>query len=215
MRAEGRTDGEIERCQTNVGVLVQGFEAPIKEGPNAPAYRLMKDALGRDDFSQAEMNHGRRLVFRGRGAAFLVASAGHLPSLDRAKKEALSRAEGNEEKDLVKETVANEAAPAPSPIPPVISSPLPPVAQDEPDYDPSLPALVARLMAQKKKRGVSAQMIDQMSKVFVLFGEATSVEDIRQLRQSHLARFVEVLGNLPATYPQPRLSWPTVHQGEK
>lgn len=200
MRAEGRTEGEIERCQANVGVLVQGFEAPIKEGPNAPAYRLMKEALGRNDFSQAEMNHGRRVVFRGRGAAFLVASMGHLSSLDRAKKEALSLAEGDEKEDLVKVPIAYEAAPVLAPTPSVISSSLPPVAEDEPVYDPSFPALVARLMAQKQKRGVSAQMIDQMSKVFMLFGEATGVNDIRQLRQAHLARFVEVLGNLPASY---------------
>ncbi|QUS35554.1 DUF6538 domain-containing protein [Falsirhodobacter algicola] len=103
MRAEGRTEGEIEKCDTNVGLLVQGFEAPPTEGPNAPAYRLMKETLGRDRFTQAEVNHGRRVVCRGRGAAFLIASRGHLSNIDKATRDALALAEADEKKEVDKE----------------------------------------------------------------------------------------------------------------
>ena len=55
---------------------------------------------------------------------------------------------------------------------------------------------------------MSAQMIDQMHKVYDLFIEATGVSDIRQLRQEHLARFIDVLNQLPKSYrksPKDRL----------
>ena len=51
-------------------------------------------------------------------------------------------------------------------------------------------------------------MIDQMHKVYDLFIEATGVSDIRQLRQEHLARFIDVLNQLPKSYrksPKDRL----------
>lgn len=190
MRAAGRTEGEIAKCETNVGLLVQSFEAPPTQGPNAPGYRLMKEALGRDRFSQAEVNHGRRLMFRGRGAAFLVASKGDLSDIGSARQEALALAGANRKKE------------ASNDVGPVCVTPRPSLqnVKDEPEYDPMLSAVVDRLMEQKRRRRMSPQMIDQMTKVFLLFEEATGVSDIRKLRQVHIARFVDVLNALPITY---------------
>ena len=53
---------------------------------------------------------------------------------------------------------------------------------EQPAYDPQLTALVARLMDQKRRQGMSGGMILQMTRVFALFVEATGVEDVRALR---------------------------------
>lgn len=67
-------------------------------------------------------------------------------------------------------------------------------------YSASTKAVAARLMAQKRKAGMSEAMILQMTKVFDLFREITGVQDMRQLRQHHLAVFVDILEQLPQSY---------------
>ncbi|QPM89659.1 site-specific integrase [Pseudooceanicola algae] len=67
-------------------------------------------------------------------------------------------------------------------------------------YSASIKAIATRLMAQKRKAGMSEAMIAQMTKVFDLFREITGVQDMRQLRQHHLAVFVDVLEQLPQSY---------------
>ncbi|WP_376873377.1 DUF6538 domain-containing protein [Albirhodobacter sp. R86504] len=67
-------------------------------------------------------------------------------------------------------------------------------------YSTSIKAIAARLMAQKRKAGMSEAMIAQMTKVFDLFREITGVQDMRLLRQHHLAAFVDVMEQLPQSY---------------
>jgi len=67
-------------------------------------------------------------------------------------------------------------------------------------YSTSTKAIAARLMAQKRKAGMSEAMISQMTKVFDLFREITGVQDMRLLRQPHLAAFVEALEQIPQSY---------------
>ncbi|WP_299558636.1 site-specific integrase [uncultured Sulfitobacter sp.] len=67
-------------------------------------------------------------------------------------------------------------------------------------YSASTKAVAARLMAQKRKAGMSEAMIAQMTKVFDLFREITGVQDMRLLRQHHLAAFVDILEQLPQSY---------------
>lgn len=73
-------------------------------------------------------------------------------------------------------------------------------AESAPLYDPSITSLIDRLMAQKRKIGITEQMIEQMTKVFLLFSEATEVTDIRQIRQAHIAKFIDTLDLLPISY---------------
>ncbi len=198
LRAEGRGAGEIEKVDVNAHVLVQSFAIDPKQGANYPAWRLMCDTLGRDDFSQGEVNHGRQIVYRGRGAALQVASRGHIASLDAAARAALDLAEGRVARAADVATAPQPSASVEDTAVAIVAKPAP--TRPAPLYDPSLPALVDRLMAQKQRQKMSAQMIDQMRKVFDLFGEATGVDDIRDLRQDHLARFVDVLNQLPTSY---------------
>jgi integrase len=67
-------------------------------------------------------------------------------------------------------------------------------------YSTSTKAVTARLMAQKRKAGMSEAMILQMTKVFDLFREITGIQDMRLLRQHHLAAFVDALELLPQSY---------------
>lgn len=67
-------------------------------------------------------------------------------------------------------------------------------------YDPGWSALVERFAALKAQQKISDQTITQMGKVFQLFAEATGITDIRNLRQTHIARFVDVLRVLPKSY---------------
>ena len=77
-----------------------------------------------------------------------------------------------------------------------------PLANDEATnaYDPAWSALNERFSALKARQKVSDQTITQMSNVFQLFAEATGGSDIRNLRQTHVAQFVDVLRMLPKTY---------------
>lgn len=55
-------------------------------------------------------------------------------------------------------------------------------------------------MAQKRKAGMLETMITQMTNVFDLFREITAVQDMRLLRQPHLAAFAEALEQLSQSY---------------
>ena len=213
MRAEGRSDVEIASVSHHVDLLAKSFDSDPRQGPNRPGFDLMCRALGRDKFSQGEVNHGRQIVQRGRGAAYQIASLGHLPAIETAAAEAMDLAEGRNparNPTPVLQPVQQQPVPiAPVEPPPAEpTAPEPSPAESAPLYDPSIAALADRLMAQKKRQKMSAQMIDQMRKVYDLFIEATEVSDIRQLRQEHLARFIDVLNQLPKSYrksPKDRL----------
>lgn len=55
-------------------------------------------------------------------------------------------------------------------------------------------------MDQKRTRGMSEAQVGQMSKVYALFSEITGVLDIRQIKQSHIAQFMDMQRQLPPTY---------------
>ncbi|MDQ7263486.1 site-specific integrase [Paracoccus sp. PS-1] len=92
--------------------------------------------------------------------------------------------------------LATEAAPRPAIA---RSEPIPARPKADP-YGPALKALVGRLMDQKRAQGMSEAQVGQMTKVYGLFSEITGVRDIRQIKQAHIAQFVDVLRQLPPTY---------------
>lgn len=200
MRDAGRSAQEIAAVADNVDLLAQAFACDPKLGQNRPGFDLMRTTLNREAFSQGEINHGRQIVQRGRGAAYQIASLGHLNDIASAAADALDLAEGRSPEQT---SIQPPVLPAPAPEPPLVAP-----SEPAPLYDPAIQAVADRLMAQKKRQKMSAQMIDQMRKVYDLFIEATEVTDIRHLRQEHLARFIDVLNQLPKTYrksPKDRL----------
>ncbi|ARO14378.1 phage integrase family protein, putative [Ketogulonicigenium robustum] len=172
------------------------FTEDLKHAKGSVPYQWICGMLGRDSLTLEEFNEGRRLIFRGVSAAVKarIDSKGDLQAESLAiAKELLATTVPKP--TMPKDVVANVAPPAPSrPHEPKISY------DPDFDYDPALPALVSRFLADKKRQGMSEQMLGQMEKVYALFSEATDVNDIRLLKQAHLAKFVDLMRRLPATY---------------
>lgn len=177
--AEGRSPSEVSAVETCLDMECQAYAHPPGQGGNSRALRAMRRALERDSFPVMEFMQGRQIWYQGRAAALLTSIKGER-SFDEAMDLASVLARGQVDHEP---TVAVGAAKYP-----------------EPDYDPAISALTLRLMEQKRRQGLSGQMITQMTRVFELFVEATSVTDIRELRQAHVSKFVDVLSALPVSY---------------
>lgn len=180
LQAEGHSAEDIERVQANIDLESHAYRQAPGEAGNSRALQAMRRALGREQFAGMDFMQGRQIWYRGRAAALLISAKADQP-FDEAMALADDLAHGR--------TASGTAKPA-----------APAIASPDPDYDPAIAALIARLMAQKQRQGISDQMITQMTRIFELFAEATGVTDIRDLRQAHVAKFVDVLHQLPATY---------------
>lgn len=67
--------------------------------------------------------------------------------------------------------------------------------------DPDLAALARSMAGRKQTRGrVTDRTAHQIEATARLFIEATGIRDVREVTQAHLARFVEVLSQLPPLY---------------
>ena len=174
--AEGRTPSEVSTVETCLDMECQAYAHPPGQGGNSRALHAMRRALQRESLPVMEFMQGRQIWYQGRAAALLTRLKGDR-SFDEAMDLASVLARG--QVDLAP-TLAVGAAKDP-----------------EPDYDPEISALTLRLMEQKRRQGLSGQMITQMTRVFELFVEATGVTDIRDLRQAHVSKFVDVLNALP------------------
>lgn len=178
-RREGRSEQDIDLLRGHLERQSElAYASPI-EGPGVVIADQLRQTLGREQFQAAEYLTARQLYIAGRGAAYLQSAKGQGSSFDAAMQMA--------------EQLASPAVPRPTPV------------QSSTDatasaYDPAWSALVERFCALKAHQKVSAQSIDQMRKVFHLFAEATGVSDLRSLRQTHLAQFVDVLRILPQSY---------------
>ena len=209
MRDEGRTEAEIAAVQTVLEQEARTYAEDPRQGLNTRSLRLMREVLERQEFSPLELLHGRQIYYRGRGAALLDMSAEQAVTEQASDLAAeLARAQVCSDPPVAIEAAARaEATPS---APSVATAPVAraslntgaahAVPCEQPAYDPQLTALVARLMDQKRRQGMSGGMILQMTRVFALFVEATGVEDVRALRQEHIAKFVDTLQLLPVHY---------------
>lgn len=90
---------------------------------------------------------------------------------------------------------AHVTAPAPA------AEPIPQAEDDTGGRDPSIVAVAARLCKDLADSGrANDKTRAQIAKTAALFAEATGIDDVRRVRQGHLADFVDVLRSLPPTY---------------
>ncbi len=181
--AEGHTPSEVGAVEACLDMESQAYAHPPGQYGNSRALKAMRRTLGREDVSAMEFMQGRQIWYQGRAAALLTSLKG-----DRSFDEAM---------DLASALARGQGDPASDPAPPVAVAPS---KEPETDYDPAISALTLRLMEQKRRQGLSGQMITQMTRVFELFAEATGITDIRDLRQAHVSKFVDVLHALPVSY---------------
>lgn len=180
LQAEGYGTKDIERVRYNIDLETTAYQQPPGEAGNSRALEAMRRAIGREQFSAMDFMQGRQIWHRGRAAALLTSTKADQP-FDEAMALADDLAFGRGSSPVL--------CPAPAPT-----------ADPAPEYDPAITALIARLMAQKQRQGISDQMVTQMTRIFELFAEAARLTDIRELRQAHVAKFVDVLNQLPSTY---------------
>lgn len=174
--AEGRSTAEVAMVETCADMEAQAYSHPPMKGGNSRPLDAMRRALGDMDFSAMDFMQGRQIWYRGRAAALLTSlKSDH--SFDAAMDLAAQLAKG-----------ADHSLPAPA------------QKQEDTAYDSAISALIARWSEQKRRQNVSEQQITQMTRVFELFVEATGVTDIRDLRQAHVSKFVDVLNALPVSY---------------
>lgn len=74
-------------------------------------------------------------------------------------------------------------------------------APAKPRYDSDLVALARSMAGRKQTHGrVTDRTAHQIEATARLFIEATGIRDVREVTQAHLARFVEIMGQLPPLY---------------
>jgi hypothetical protein len=165
-REEGKTDDDIERLETALGTEAQAFLHPPSKGPNARVKQAMESALERSDFTHMEYLEGRKIYMNGRGAGLLTALSGD-PNTSVAMDMA-ERLNKSEHEPSAKINVFPQESLAPPTVKPPETIPT---KQMTTSYDPKVASLITRLMDQKRRQNMSAQMIEQMEKTLGLFAE--------------------------------------------
>lgn len=214
--SEGFDQEDLHLILTTIDQQVTAFSQTLSEGRHSPATALMRDYLDRDQFNQVEVMQGRQLYYRGKATALQSQGAP-----DGAKDDAqdiLARLKAgtwieplakpapqpkHSTEDAKPYPIATEPAAAPrqnrEPKPAPSSNPSK-APKTHNGFDPSVMAVAERLLTQKSRQKMSATEVEQRRRFYALFVEATGITDIRDLNQSHLAHFVDLLHELPATY---------------
>ena len=193
--AEGRTTVDIERLEAALATEAQSFQHPPAEGPNARVKQVMEAALGRSGFSHMEYLQGRQIYMNGRGAGLLSAHKGDASTAEACElAERLLRSDQGPVDDI-KDAPQEQVQPAP-----VENAKTKPAKPVENGYDPKFTSLIQRLMEQKQRQKMSAQSISQMEKTLMMFVECTELNSINDLQQVHVARYIDMLHELPKVY---------------
>lgn len=171
--AGGHGPDEIRLINLHLATESQAFRQNPGEYANSRSLKVMRAALVRESFSIPELMQGRMAWYCGKSAALLTGYKGQQPFENAMDLAAVIAGQKARHIDAPAIPMAPTVPPEPAPL-----------------YDPDITALIERLMAQKRKIGISEQMIDQMTKVFRLFAEATEITDIRQIRQAHVAKLI-------------------------
>lgn len=193
---EGCSEADLATLQIILDQEAQAYADDPRQGLNSRSLRVMRDALGRQAFSNAELIHGRQIYYRGRSAAFQGGGTEPLAAEEARKLAA----------ELVQREEPLSHNPAPLPLPPLPAISAPPIQPVIPAMvspfensmnDPAFMSLVERLMDQKRRQKMSGAMIKQMTRVFEQFSEATGIRDIREIYQQHVSRYVDMMDILP------------------
>lgn len=91
------------------------------------------------------------------------------------------------------------SAPQPEPLAPepVLPSFTAEPQYDEPVYDPTISAVIERLIAQKAHVGISSGTQKQYRSFANLFEKITGISDVRAIRKAHVATFRDTLQKMP------------------
>ncbi|MBD9528187.1 hypothetical protein [Paracoccus sp. PAR01] len=157
----------------------------LSDAVRAKILRGAGEAAGLERLDHHQYLDARRIYLQGRAAAYLAASKRTEPDFADAL-------------DLAERLAGGD-----QPLPPVAATDAPPpaVPNPEPAYDPTITAIADRLTGRKEQRGLATDKTAyQIRNTASLLVEATGVGDIRHLKQSDLARFCEVMAQLPPTY---------------
>lgn len=170
---------------------------------------LLRDRLEIPSPSAVDLVQGRQILLRGRAAAhqLMVDRAG----ADMDEADALA-AEILDEHFSERFSRPGHAQPVADAFPaPANPAPIAPEAGMQPSasaaaplavppmFDPDFVTVAERLLASRGEN-IGDDTAKQMLGVVRLFTEASGITDIREFRQGHLARFVEMLRVLPKTY---------------
>lgn len=189
--------GEIERAE----IVAKGV--PAHELPKIDRYLQQAAGEAPSEAVEAKIRRGvaevadlsvlnvhqfldsRQIYLRGRAAAYLTASQRTDPKFA----EALDLAEALTGKMVETPQAASASTGREVPV------------KEEPAYDPAIIAVADRLVRKKEAREKATQKTAyQIRNTAALFVEAAGIADIREMRQSDLARFCDTMAQLPPTY---------------
>ncbi|MRX50886.1 hypothetical protein GI374_10590 [Paracoccus sp. S-4012] len=211
LQAEGRDDDDLENLDVVLTMLRRDLRS---ESRRLRIGRAFRELIGTDhELGAVAFLALRKLFADGKAAAWTAAPPDQ--GLDVAIELASSIAD-----EMTKRGRAVWLTPEPSeqprpratetvsPEPPVVeparteatSVPECAPATEETQYDPSIPSVIARLVEQKRREHVSPVTLRQYETFSELFSTITGVTDTRAIRQSHAARFRDVLQQMPKSW---------------
>ena len=174
---------------------------------------LLAEAIGRGSNGPAEVEHARRIVLRGHAAA--CRESARLRGTEVVDVAALAERLAREIREApITAPRAEPAAPTASAAPMASAAPTasaasaPPAPQpveaapevEAPEVDDRLSTLRELMAAETARNGLSQRTVDQIRQTLALFEDSTGVARARDIRQAHLATFVDVMDRLPRSY---------------
>ncbi|RRH76298.1 DUF6538 domain-containing protein [Falsigemmobacter faecalis] len=181
LHIEGRSQVEVTLLRENIENNVALATSTPQDRHGSQILDQLQTAIGRQDIGAADFLVARNKYIQGRAAAYIQAAKDTTVGFDEALQ--------------IAETLASPAAA----LQPQIAQPV--VRADKvAAYSPAWEDLIARFEVQQRKAKVKALSIDQKLRIYRLFAEAAEISDLRDIRQVHLAKFVDLLKALPKTY---------------
>lgn len=208
MVADCRSEADIRQLELSLDMLSRDLRSESQVSRMARSY---SDMTGQTDpVGAAVILALRKLLIEGKAAAwsnvpadqgFDIAS--EIASSIATEMVAAERLDymGAIDAPVHTSELETQTAPAmPAPPPARVAPPVAQPAPDEPEYDPSISAVIERLVAQKGHAGTSSVTQRQYKSFGSLFTQITGVTDVRDVRKSHCARFREILQKMPKSW---------------
>lgn len=181
LHIEGRSPVEVSLLRENLKNNVSLATSTPQDRHGSQILDQLQTAIGRQDIGAADFLVARNRYIQGRAAAYIQAAKDTTVGFDEALQ--------------IAEALANPIA---APVPQITQPAIQPEVVDE--YSPVWEDLIARFEEQQRNAKIKALSIEQKVRIYRLFAEATGITDLREIRQVHLAKFVDLLNALPKTY---------------
>lgn len=190
----GYPQKSLQRGKDMLEVFRQDFQSDSR---HAKVRKMYGDVLGLSDMGAVRYLELRRLLLKGKAIAYTASLEQDDSSLTAgvaAVEAELRRSAQGDAELFTKAPALIETSPK------EVSQNVRKASAEGAEFSSDFAEIIDRVIKKKRREGTKEKTIRQILQITGVFLEITGVDDVTDLRQGHIAKYVDTLAELPKSY---------------